>query len=330
MAASCTAAARCPSRSRWPRLLLLTLGPLLFHSCNSGEVDLAESADGRSLQSQEDMALPDTHVLFMAESASVQPFPPCSSFCSAIQGASAGANYSILEIKIPGGSFQFTELVHGKARLKVVRNTLTEPEALAGGCRDGQPGVATAQEVAASWGSSTGAETTLLSADTLRADQYLEFRMGGNYRLCYSANGTFGENQADVTRQRIVVNGVFDLSTGCNTPNCLSNRRYDCYMRRNAFSTASGKYGMDTSCVIDYSYPGAGFYGPTGSGSWSSEFTSSGYDETTGASLGMKVQPCGTKPATFICRDGGACDAGNTFIAPEADSLDKKIMLPTT
>ncbi|CAK9078804.1 unnamed protein product [Durusdinium trenchii] len=43
--------------------------------------------------------------------------------------AHAGANYSTLEIKIPGGTFQFTDQVHHAARLKVVDNTMTEPQA---------------------------------------------------------------------------------------------------------------------------------------------------------------------------------------------------------
>eukprot|EP00931_Biecheleriopsis_adriatica_P048558 TRINITY_DN28067_c0_g1_i1.p1 TRINITY_DN28067_c0_g1~~TRINITY_DN28067_c0_g1_i1.p1 ORF type:complete len:3244 (-),score=551.12 TRINITY_DN28067_c0_g1_i1:114-9845(-) len=274
-----------------------------------------------------DMDLPDNHVLFMAE-GSLQSWT-CSSFCTAIEGAHAGANYSVLEIKIPGGGFQFSQMVHRDARLKVVDNTMSEPLARDAKCQAGEPLVAEGSEVENTWGESLGSSTSVLSADTLRADDYLVFKMGGNYRLCYSTNGTFGELQADITRQRIEVSGVFDRSPSCTTDDCLSHHRYECYLRREDFSTTDGKYGLQTSCIVDYSYPDSGFFGPVGKGTWTAEFTAE-YDERTGQLLSLVEQPCTSEPADFICRNGGACQAGDPFIEPDASVNSNRINIPTT
>lgn len=276
----------------------------------------------------EDMPLPDNHVLSMVEAGGAASWT-CSFFCTSIEGAHAGAQYTTLEIGIPGGTFQFTDQVHNAARLKVVDNTMTEPQARDGQCQAGQPLVAEASEVENTWGQPFGSATTVVGADTLRADDALVFRMGGNYRVCYSANGTFGLLQADITRQRLEVNGVFDRSPSCTTTDCLSRRLYQCYMRREEFNTADGKYGLQSSCVVDYSYAGAGFFGPPGRGSWTAEFVTT-YDET-GTVTNVQEQPCAqSEPAAFICRDGGACEAGDPYITPDATVSSKRINIPTT
>eukprot|EP00435_Cladocopium_sp_Y103_P050236 s19_g15.t1 len=281
----------------------------------------------------EDMPLPDNHVLSMVEAGAVvvdvaddavrfqisrgllarnAASWTCSSFCTSIEGAHAGAQYTTLEIGIPGGTFQFTEQVHNAARLKVVDNTMTEPQARDGQCQAGQPLVAEASEVENTWGQPFGC-----------LDWDKPGRMGGNYRLCYSANGTFGLLQADITRQRLEVNGVFDRSPSCTTTDCLSRRLYQCYMRREEFNTADGKYGLQSSCVVDYSYAGAGFFGPPGRGSWTAEFVTT-YDET-GTVTNVQEQPCAqSEPASFICR------AGDPYITPDTTVSSKRINIPTT
>ena len=69
--------------------------------------------------------------------------------------------------------------------------------------------------MALSWGQSMGSATTIVAADTLRADETLHFRtpngsiysreaeilwlharMGSSYRICFSANSTFGSSHA--------------------------------------------------------------------------------------------------------------------------------------
>ncbi|CAE7889596.1 unnamed protein product, partial [Symbiodinium microadriaticum] len=115
-------------------------------------------------------------------------------------------------------------------------------------------------------------------------------------------------------RQRIEVNGVFDRSdspslrqdveAGTGPPQVISNAGiYQCYMRREEFNTADGRYGLQSSCIVDYSYPGAGFYGPIGRGTWSAEFEAT-FDEQTGMLASMQ--------------DGGACQAGDPYIEPDA------------
>eukprot|EP00913_Durusdinium_trenchii_P014468 g13572.t1 len=130
-------------------------------------------------------------------------------------------------------------------------------------------------------------------------------------------------------RQRIEVNGIFDRSASCSTSTCLSHRLYECYMRREEFNTADGRYGLQSSCVVDYSYAGAGFYGPPGRGTWTAEFNTN-YDEA-GAVTSVQVQPCAfSTPANFICRDGGACEAGDPYITPDDTVSSKRINIPTT
>ncbi|CAE7814561.1 unnamed protein product, partial [Symbiodinium sp. KB8] len=254
--------------------------------------DLGQALSAEELEEQiptqngplrHDMPLPDNHVLYMVEGGSTTSWT-CSSFCTAIEGAHAGANYTILEIKIPGGTFQFVNQIHRDARLKIVDNTLTEPQARDGQCRVGEPLVAEGSEVSGTWGE----------------------------------------------RQRIEVNGVFDRSDSCTTDDCLTHRIYQCYMRREEFNTADGRYGLQSSCIVDYSYPGAGFYGPIGRGTWSAEFEAT-FDEQTGMLASMQAQPCAfTEPASFICRDGGACQAGDPYIEPDATVGSRRINIPTT
>jgi hypothetical protein len=152
---------------------------------------------------------------------------------------------------------------------------------------------------------------------TLTADDWIVFRMGGSYRLCYTANGTFGVDQADVTPVKIDVNGVFDKSAECDTVVCMTHHRFDCYLSKQSYTTEDGRYGLTTSCQVDYSYPNAGYFGILGKTTWTSEFTSV-VTEPAGTvdSATVKPMPCTSEPASFICSDGGACDAGDTFVTP--------------
>eukprot|EP00929_Paragymnodinium_shiwhaense_P041335 TRINITY_DN21478_c0_g1_i1.p1 TRINITY_DN21478_c0_g1~~TRINITY_DN21478_c0_g1_i1.p1 ORF type:complete len:3380 (+),score=785.72 TRINITY_DN21478_c0_g1_i1:132-10271(+) len=150
----------------------------------------------------------------------------------------------------------------------------------------------------------------------LNSDNVLKFRMGGSFKLCYTPSGTFDPGEADVWRRPIKVNGVFDNSPMCNGPddsrrNCLSHHRYECYLRKEGYNTADGRYGLETSCQVNFAYGGAGFVGNTGAGTWTSEFRSPGYNILNGRLVGpIEEQQCGTEPARFICQTGGACDSG--------------------
>jgi len=183
--------------------------------------------------------------------------------------------------------------------------------------------------VAGMWGEPTGVTATerygylptdatvgqLLEGGILQSDALLRFRMGGSYRVCYSNDGYFGEFEADIASRRIDVNGVFDQSITCQGSDCLSKHIYNCYLMRQKFNTPDYKYGLQTSCEVDFSYTGAGYLGNSGVGTWSSDFISPGYDSITGELLDPIMDAaCTTTPADFLCLNGGACDTGDTFI----------------
>jgi hypothetical protein len=163
---------------------------------------------------------------------------------------------------------------------------------------------------------------TTASTNKLRAKSDLNFKMGGSYRMCYSFAGSFQSGDAIIVGgpTNIEVAGVYDKSALCQESDplaktktaCLSEKRYECYLRKRSYSTHSGTYGLTTSCIVDFAYLNAGYTGTTGKGSWSGEWTTAGYHPTTGELNGPGVTKtkCGTSPATFICRWPG-CDSEN-------------------
>lgn len=150
-------------------------------------------------------------------------------------------------------------------------------------------------------------------ANELSVGEGVRFTMGGEYRICYSPDGTFKPDDADVVPVWLKVMGVEDKSADCTSETCLTHKRYDCYLRKLSYNTADGTYGTKTSCVVDFSGVDEGFWGAPGRGSWSSEFTISGHDERTGHVLGLQQTVCGTPPAEFICKNQGACDSGTRW-----------------
>lgn len=207
------------------------------------------------------------------------------------------------------------------AMFKIVEESMTLDEARAGACLTSAIGD---RYVSGTW-ATTGVSTTVRTTATehsLTADVGLWFEMGGLYQLCYSRNGTFGVNDADLMQVPIRAKGVFD--TNCTAQDCLKEHRYECYLRKDSYGTADGLYAVTSSCAVDYSYVGAGFKGDPlagtvagerGMGTWSAEFSAT-VASSTGEVTAVTTQACGSTPASFICKNGGACDAGTQFIEP--------------
>ena len=110
------------------------------------------------------------------------------------------------------------------------------------------------------------------------------------------------------------------MEPDCTTQNCLSGRPYRCYLRKGRYNTANSRYGLVTSCTVDLPAVQG-----TGRGSWSEEFASQGYTNA-GVSRGVTPKACGTQPSSFICSNGGACDAGEPFM--DASNGYTRINLP--
>jgi hypothetical protein len=247
----------------------------------------------------------------------------------------AGVNYTMFELQVSqhrfgGGDPTGLYVDIMPARLRMVSSDIHRLLAQNGACATS---AMDNRVLLGDWASPKAVETTSLGlpptymvdipgsgfaeGGRLVADNLLQFRMGGDFKLCYSASGTFAMREADVARVPIKVSGIYDNSPGCNSrrrhdPNCLSNHQYHCYLMKTAYNTKDNRYALQTSCVVDFSYAGAGYVGNAGSGSWSGEWMPVSYNPINGRLVGgVLPAPCGmTEPARFICQTGGACDSG--------------------
>lgn len=171
------------------------------------------------------------------------------------------------------------------------------------------------------WASASGAGTVLLpdlDSEPLQmslkpAEVPLEFRMGGQFKLCYSQDGSFGQAKvADVLEQVIMVWGVYDKRDECKRDDtCMRTKRHRCYVLKGAFNNMANTYAAGSSCVVDYTYEGAGFEGSKKTDaypkySWSESFSATYTEAGVKTSTGYKV--CGSKPANFLCHSTTAAN----------------------
>lgn len=236
--------------------------------------------------------------------------------CLALQGVNAGASVTKLEMQVQPDDFPPNV---GNAKLKVIDATVVPDTATAQSTGCGAYGKE--NKVAGNWGKPTGAGVTKVNSAKIMAAEPLTFKMGGSFRICYASAGSWnvGATGPDVTSLVLQVNGVYDP---CTDSDCLANKRYECYLRKQAYNTANGKYSAQTSCVVDFSGVGAGFSpsGTAGKATWTDPFGVAGYD-TNGVVQTVTAKSCGTaKKVTsgvtesFICMDDGACDNGDYYV----------------
>mmetsp|Transcript_104286 Transcript_104286/g.262459 ORF Transcript_104286/g.262459 Transcript_104286/m.262459 type:complete len:3286 (+) Transcript_104286:57-9914(+) len=149
----------------------------------------------------------------------------------------------------------------------------------------------------------------------------LEFRMGGEYKLCYSQDARFGEAiGSDVLLQTMVVWGVYDKRQECKTDDtCMRTKKHRCYVLREAYNNINNTYAAGSSCIVDYTYAGAGFEGSAEAdfpkASWSREYEAN-YN-STGHQIGAtRAFKCGQEPpANFLCHSttSASCTPGDYF-----------------
>jgi hypothetical protein len=123
------------------------------------------------------------------------------------------------------------------------------------------------------------------------------------------------------------VYGVFDTSVDCTNDNtCLTRRKYHCFLLRKSYNNMQDDSSAMSSCVVDYSYPGAGYAGPPGKGSWSQSWTAS---VLNGEVLSVQEKACATTaPEDFLCKNGATCTEGSPFVNPDATKDYKQLPLP--
>jgi len=252
-------------------------------------------------------------------------------------GIYAGVTISQVEIIIDPDTFNAPA-----AKLRVVYDEVDRAGANLGQCRYGNfPYGAHSATVNQPW-SGVGASTITLDGSMqakidLATFLPLTFKMGGIYHLCYSDDGSFDPGHTDIVPQRIEVYGIYDTRTECaEDETCLTKRPYKCFLRRQAFNNMEDAYDGTTSCVIDYSYDGAGFRGLPGGGrgSWTGEFATN-YD-SNGMVTTEILRSCGSSglgdfPAAFLCNADGQCGdlaTRNPYIVPDPVHAYKRMNVP--
>jgi hypothetical protein len=265
----------------------------------------------------------------------------------------AGVEMTRFEVSIvsPSGSpnyfFSFRE---GEVqRFKIIRAETTDPEdptpeleredAQDGACDAGSPHVVTGNVVSPPWSTDAGARAgfdpeldsfALLRAET-EAGQLanLEFKMGGEFKLCYSSDGSFTDGKVDIPKPKMIVTGVYSDCTG---DDCLAQKRYNCYALQQ-------KRNANNSCVLEYGGSGSGYVGDVGKLSWSSDINATFDDDgivTEVQTATCKVEPTCEVDACFpsrvLCDTSAECDNSGKRILDLSDKADKDIMrsLPQT
>lgn len=189
---------------------------------------------------------------------------------------------------------------------------------------------------------------TQLSVDDVSGQGYLNmdvqglqlpmfFLMGGQFKLCYSQDATFGEvGPAYVLPEVMQVWGVYDKRPQCqDDDSCMRAKKHRCYLLTGAYNNPQDSLYSTTSCVVDYTGSGMGYEGSQGGdyprASWSSEFraTYSG----NGALVSTTASTCGSEPATFLCHSGNASCSPYDYFQPTFtnDSMNSglQFFLPT-
>lgn len=274
----------------------------------------------------------------------VDPTPPILCFpeqCTSILGLYAGLEIERTEISQTPHTFNAPS-----ATLKIVDSRVDRAMAQLGACKAGAYETAVhgaALGLGNEW--VNGAPTEYNSPEVLIAGSVafpspLTFLQGGNYKICYSDDGTFDGEHADVVPYEMIVNGVFDNYIGddphCATSDqCLFNKRYNCYVLKLAYNNYLDDSSVPTSCVINYFYDGAGYTGPVGKGTWSERYSAvySGDDLDVVSSVVIPESatgfPCTTTPDGKIC-NAGDCTAGLPMVDPDEDYDWKRIYMPPT
>lgn len=244
----------------------------------------------------------------MAIGSPIQCLP---SFCTAVTGLYAGLELTGLEISVDPDAFSAPG-----ALLRVVLGSVDRAGAQAGYCQPNNANGARLAVVNEPWAGS-GSPTSGSGTGILAASSSLTFKMGGVFRLCYSSDGTFTPPRADVVPPTLYIYGIYDERAVCATDlSCLTLREYRCYLLREAYNNMENSYNSSTSCIVQFDYPGAGFEGPAGMGSWSRAFGVE-YD-TDGVVAAVYPRACaapGELPEDFLCNTGGSCGAGEPFMS---------------
>lgn len=228
------------------------------------------------------------------------------------------------------------------ARFRVITDAVDQAGAQAGMCKVNDlvhsPNIAVVNEPWASTSATTISGGGSMHIKSTPAEYIpLTFKMGGIFRLCYSNDGTFSAGHADPLPYFLEVYGVYDSNLQCAKDlTCLTNRPYRCYLLRQAYNNQADSYKAPTSCVVDYSYAGAGFRGLPGVGSWTGEFSTS-YDRDTGRVTNLIPRTCAGPdvndfPADFLCNTKGSCGSSletrNPFVTPNASLGSKRLPYP--
>lgn len=260
--------------------------------------------------------------------------------CVSVMGLYAGLEIMRTEIGQTPHTFNAPS-----AKLSIVDSAVDRDAAQAGACRTGNYETAIHGAVlglGSEW--VTGAETDYNGQEVLLAgtDEYptgLTFLQGGEFKFCYSDDGSFLGQHADVVPYPLVVHGVYDNYIGvdnafCATSDtCLMSKRYYCYILKNSYNNMADDYTLPTSCIVNYAYDGAGFVGPVGKGSWSARYgtvyTGSSQDVVSQVVIPESAtgSPCTTAPDAAICNSGD-CTMGQPMVDPDEQHDYKRINLP--
>jgi len=269
--------------------------------------------------------------------------PPLSCQPTDCQPTATGiyAGVTILEVEIIINPDSFNA---PGARLRIVFDAVDRAGANAGQCRYGNFAYGAHSSIVNQPWAGVGAPTITqgITAGSLQAKENVQdfvsltFKMGGIYHICYSDDGSFDPAHTDIVPFRIEVYGIYDHRTECAEDlTCLTNRPYHCFLRRQAYNNMEDTYDGQSSCIVDYSYEGAGFSGLPGRGSWTGEFVTT-YD-ADGKIITDIARTCGSAgfndfPSNFLCNANGVCgavtDTRDPYVTPDAVLAYKRITIP--
>jgi len=262
-------------------------------------------------------------------SCRIGALPPCLK----IDAVFAGRKLTTVEISVAPDMFGTSG-----SKFRIVRKGVTKAMAQAGACKEGDlvngAHTAVVQETWATSGIATK-KIGAVGAEAIQRATGLMFLMGGEWRICYSDDGSFKNNHVDLVGPYLDVKGFYDSSSYCmgtaekeHYDSCLTTRRHHCYVMKEAYNNYKNEYAAGSNCLVDFHKAGAGFRGAIGKGVWSQEFLT-----TYTADFAVKKitpQKCGTVPAFFICAGVGGCKKTPIFFNLDASRNNESLPLPPT
>jgi hypothetical protein len=294
------------------------------------------TAQGRRLQSatvQKTLPYDTALVVYQSINAGVKYKPHSAGAGSVV--FYAGQTVGALALSVDHLGLRFSTKAVTSGKLRLVLSDVTRAAAMAGACKKSHAKALLDAIVSDPWSAQGSAVAPAGGSGAvdreLKSSSEITILVGGNYRVCYSEDGTF--DQADIVNVTISAKGAQQLDVYNCSDDCIRLKKHYCYAMKRSYNNA-GNTNIGSSCEVNL---GNSFIGMAERGSWTSLFGATYptaqaiYD--VGTTVTTSPAACTTPPAGFIgppIGTQGCLSGGVTSVKLGASGADLTIPLPPT